>query len=106
MRIGDVSVMWSPGCWSKSGWWVVGCVARRSSIAGDAGEEVRNLDRLAQREIRLPDRTGADLPSGHDPNAELRPARARRRHQVPAVAVGEPNVGHEHVVGKRGGVGF
>src|SRR5215217_1680500 len=83
------------GMWSTSG------EPRFSSgIGADAGQQLGDAYGLAQREVggqRLAELVR--LPARDDADAQGRPADSRLAHEVEATAIGQPEIGDEHVVG-------
>ena len=53
---------------------------------------------FAKDEIAVRTRLDARLPSGHDADSQRRPAFARDVDQIPATAIGQPDVGHQHII--------
>src|SRR4051812_49352873 len=66
-------------------------------FAGDMSQELRCTNWFAKREVCFR-RARPRLPSGHDTDAQIRPALSRQGDEIPAAAVRQANVAHDNVV--------
>ena len=74
------------------------CTLHLYSNARDLREQLRRAYRFAENEISVGARADARLPSGYNADAQRRPPFARDGDQIPAAAVGQADVGHQHIV--------